>query len=47
MKEVLDLSQRITVLHRGKSMGTYLNQELSAEILSNLMLGKKDDSVKE
>ena len=41
MKEVLDLSQRITVLHRGKSMGTYLNQELSAEILSNLILGKK------
>ncbi len=41
MKEVLDLSHRITVLHRGKSMGTYLNQDLSAEILSNLMLGKK------
>ena len=45
MKEVLDLSNRITVLHRGKSMGTYLNKELSAEILSNLMLGKKRNQI--
>ena len=45
MKEVLDLSNRITILHRGKSMGTYLNKELSAEILSNLMLGKKRNTI--
>ena len=42
MKEVLDLSDRITVLNRGKSMGTFLRKDMSAEILSNLMMGQTD-----
>ena len=42
MKEVLDLSHRITVLNRGRSMGTFPREETNGEMLSNLMLGKND-----
>jgi simple sugar transport system ATP-binding protein len=40
LNEVRDISDRVTVLRRGKNIGTYLTKETDNEMLATLMVGK-------
>lgn len=43
MKEVMEISDRVTILRRGKKIGTVNKKDTTAEELAEMMVGKKVD----